>query len=153
MKVRWNKESLRLRITPGELQMIMDGKRVDERFELSGGPWMGGGNRVRGGRNRVGVGWECIGIETCLQADCRRLAAEDAEGVYFRREGSAPLRYFIEKDFPCAHPRVADAMEPPGDTFHPPADFESRKAAGDEARELPLVTRSKSDLFRLGTPR
>ena len=69
------------------------------------------------------------------QADGRRLAAGDAEGVYFRREGSSLLRYFIEKDFPCAHPRVADVMEPPGDTFNPPADFESRKAAGDEPRE------------------
>lgn len=112
----------------------MDGKRVDERFEPPGGP--GWEAAIVSGADATELVWVGNALELKLsRADCRRLAAEDAEGVYFRREGSAPLRYFIEKDFPCAHPRVADVMEPPGDTFHPPADFESRKAAGVETRE------------------
>lgn len=131
MKVRWTKESLRLRITPSELQLILDGKPVGERFELSGGP--GWEPAIVPGTDATELAWVGNVMQLNLsQADCQRLAAGDAEGVYFRREGSAPLRYFVEKDFPCAHPRVADAMETPGDTFNPPADFESRKA--DETR-------------------
>jgi|ERR1700730_9125287 hypothetical protein len=131
MKVRWTKESLRLRITPSELQMILDGKPVGERLELSGGP--GWEAAIVSGANATELAWVGNVMQLNLsQADCQRLAARDAEGIYFRREGSASLRYFVEKDFPCAHPRVADAMETPADTFDPPADFESRKAGGDE---------------------
>jgi hypothetical protein len=38
MKVRWTRDHLRLRITPRELEMILEGKPVIERFQLSGGP-------------------------------------------------------------------------------------------------------------------
>jgi hypothetical protein len=41
-------------------------------------------------------------------------------------------RYFVEKDFPCAHPRTGDAMEKPSETFKPPAGFEARKVAESE---------------------
>ena len=58
-------------------------------------------------------------------ADRARLAAPDAEGVYFQSPGG--LRYVIEKDFPCVHPRGAEAREPVTETFQPPPDFERRK--------------------------
>jgi hypothetical protein len=48
--------------------------------------------------------------------------------VYFQTADSAPFRYFIEKDFPCVHPRAAEALEPRTETFPPPPDFEARKA-------------------------
>ena len=38
MKVRWTRDHLRLRITPSELEMILQGKPVTERFQFSGGP-------------------------------------------------------------------------------------------------------------------
>ena len=38
------------------------------------------------------------------------------------------FRYFIEKDFPCAHPRPAEAMEAPSECFAVPVGFAGRKA-------------------------
>jgi hypothetical protein len=61
------------------------------------------------------------------EADRQKLSAPENEGVYFQSEGEPSLRYFIEKDFPCAHPRAADALEPATETFAPPAGFEERK--------------------------
>jgi hypothetical protein len=59
--------------------------------------------------------------------DRERLAAPDAEGVYFSAEANgAALRYFIEKDFPCAHPRPPAAREPDTETFAPPEGFKER---------------------------
>jgi hypothetical protein len=114
--------------------MILDGKPVSERFELS--REAGWEAAIVPGPNAAELAWVGNIMQLNLsQADCQRLAAGDAKGIYFRREGSAPLRYFVEKDFPCAHPRVADAMETPGGTFDPPADFKCRKAAGDETRD------------------
>ena len=46
------------------------------------------------------------------------------EGVYFSQ---GELRYYIEKDFPCAHPRVGEAEEIEAPTFVAPHDFEARK--------------------------
>jgi len=37
------------------------------------------------------------------------------------------IRYFIEKDFPCIHPRAADALEGPSETFAPPPGFVSKE--------------------------
>lgn len=62
---------------------------------------------------------------TLSPADRNRLAAPDAEGIYF--QSPTGLRYVIEKDFPCAHPRGSEAQEPITETFHPPQDFERRK--------------------------
>ena len=59
--------------------------------------------------------------------DRARLTSPDCEGVYFQTEGTPTLRYFIEKDFPCAHPRAADALEPETETFMAPVDFAARK--------------------------
>jgi hypothetical protein len=43
----------------------------------------------------------------------------------YLREGE--LRFYIEKDFPCAHPRAGEAEEAPTPTFTPPPGFEARK--------------------------
>src|SRR5258708_38004847 len=127
MKVRWTKVSLRLRITPGELEALEAGKPVVERLQFGEGSgweiaivpsdattdlfWVGGTAQI-----------------TLSLADCCRLSSPEVEGIYFRRTIEPSIRYFIEKDFPCAHQRVADAMEPISETFVPPTDFEARKA-------------------------
>ena len=91
-----------------------------------------------------GVGWRAvieIGPATMLRAagadvrlalspaDLARLSAPDAEGVYFTADGDKPLRYFVEKDFPCAHPGAKEAKEPPTETFAPPPGFKERHTA------------------------
>lgn len=123
MKVRWNRDSVRLRITPTEFTMITRGEEVSEELCFPGGTvW------------RVVV---CAGVQTALASaesaahihlsadDQGRLAAPDAEGVYFQADGG--LRYYIEKDFPCVHARAAESLEPATETFVPPQGFEERK--------------------------
>ena len=58
--------------------------------------------------------------------DRQRLAAPETEGVYFQMTDG--LRFYVEKDFPCIHPRAAETLEPPTETFAAPPDFEQRKA-------------------------
>jgi hypothetical protein len=52
----------------------------------------------------------------------------DAEGVYFTTGGREGMRFFIEKDFPCAHPHSADACEPESERFAPTAAYLARKS-------------------------
>jgi hypothetical protein len=126
MKVRWNRSSVRLRLTPSELASLLRGETVTETLELPGGAsWS------------VQLASEAV---TCLTSignsarlhlspeDRQRLAAPDAEGVYFQIEDG--LRYWVEKDFPCAHPRAAEASEPTTETFDAPDGFEQRKNEG-----------------------
>jgi len=63
------------------------------------------------------------------RADADRLKAPASEGVYFETAGPERFRYYIEKDFPCAHPRAAEAAEPATETFAPPPGFNERKRA------------------------
>jgi hypothetical protein len=120
MKVRWKHDSLRLRITPTELEDLLGGEQIRERLDLSDG-----------------LVWEVVifpnAQETSLRnfgpvvhlllsrEDQKKLAYPEVQGVYFtiNRSGSGLIRYFIEKDFPCIHPRAADALEGPSETFAP----------------------------------
>lgn len=123
MKVRWTESSLRLRITPAELDCILRGERVGEALRVPDGPrWQ---VAVVAGKPTALASEGGIVLVTLSPDDRARLAALDAEGVYFQSpEG---LRYVVEKDFPCAHPRGSEAQEPITETFQPPLDFERRK--------------------------
>lgn len=119
MKVRWRESSLRLRITPGELAELLAGELVREAALFPGG-------------------WSatlCAGAESALQAHERgalvltlspaslaELAQLETEGVYFRAES---FSFFVEKDFPCVHPRPDVAPES-SETFAPPPGFAER---------------------------
>lgn len=119
MKIRWTENSVRLRIAPEELQALQEGRTVIEEFSFPGGQW------------RLAL---CPAAATALAgeggelrfslsaADCGKLAAPDVEGVYFQQSEPA-LRYCVEKDFPCAHPRANESGETPGATFAPPPGF------------------------------
>ncbi len=129
MKVRWTPESLRLRITPPELEALNRSTPVHTALALPGGlSWRvallpaAGPTRLDSdaGEVRFHLG----------HSDRERLAQPDAEGVYFRTEGEPSLRFFVEKDFPCAHPRLVDALEAQPETFAPTAECEARKAVG-----------------------
>lgn len=123
MKIRWTENSLRLRITPTELAELQSARRVATRLEYPGGSW------------HVAIQPEgeitslCgSGPTVCLflgRRDINALSTPEAEGVYFTEGG---FRYFIEKDFPCIHPRPAEAMETPTECFAAPLGFEDRKA-------------------------
>ncbi len=126
MKVRWTSESLRLRITPPELDALELGEPVRAALTVPGG-----------------AAWRVVLLLTdgptgltsdkgevrffLSSADGERLAQPDTEGVYFKTETEPPLRFFVEKDFPCAHPRLVDALEAQAETFTPTPEFEARK--------------------------
>jgi hypothetical protein len=123
VKIRWTAGGVRLRITPTELQSIVSGETVAEALPLTG--WA-----VRVVPTERETSLDAAGPSLTLalsRADAARLAEPDREGVYFHRAGDSPLRYFIEKDFPCVHPHAAEALEPPTETFAEPADFRARK--------------------------
>jgi hypothetical protein len=127
MKIRWTRDSVRLRITPTEFAVLQSGKNILE----SVGPPGGAGWRaaIVPSAGDTSLDFEAGGLHLALGTeDCRRLAEPDREGVYFQSNEDGGLRFFIEKDFPCAHPRAADALEPPTETFTPPPGFEERKS-------------------------
>lgn len=130
MKVRWTENSLRLRITPTELEALRRGDALQTTLRLPGGGWTAIVAPVAGGETFL-----CAeGCELRLRlaaSDVARLAAPDAEGVYFHIETDAGrFRYFVEKDFPCAHPRTGDVAEPVTEAFTPPEGFAERKGVG-----------------------
>jgi hypothetical protein len=126
MKVRWNRSSVRLRLTPSELASLLDGETITETLDLPGGASWSVALAVADATELVSEG-NTARLQLSPK-DRQRLAAPDAEGVYFQIENG--LRYWVEKDFPCAHPRAAEAAEPVTETFTPPEGFEERKNEG-----------------------
>lgn len=137
MKVRWTEASLRLRLTPSELTRVEHRLPVETALALA----PDGGWRValvvadgpttltqEGNSLRIALG----------PVDLARLLAPDAEGVYFHADRADGIRFYIEKDFPCAHPRGAEALEPSTETFRPPHDFEERKTGVGAGTNEPL---------------
>jgi hypothetical protein len=125
MKVRWTSESVRFRITPGELGRLRAGESVSTRLRVPGGSWEATVTPGGGPTALRGAGPGALTLHLAV-SDLERLRDPDAEGVYFRPPGGeAPVRYFIEKDFPCAHPRPAEARED-AETFDPPPGFAER---------------------------
>jgi hypothetical protein len=128
MKIRWKQDSLRLRITPTELKDLLGGEQICERLDLSAGPvWEVGifpNSEETSIRNFGPV------IHLLLsREDQKKLAYPEVQGVYFTtsRSGCGLIRYFIEKDFPCIHPRAADALEDHSETFAPPPGFAAKE--------------------------
>lgn len=127
MKVRWTRGGVRLRITPSELDALMQDQSVSEELALPGAHWRA---VITPGDAPTELTLEDGELHCHLSAaDRDRLAAPDAEGIYFQIDNGQTdggIRYFIEKDFPCAHPRPPEAQEPPSETFSPPPGFAER---------------------------
>nr|MDQ2687451.1 hypothetical protein [Armatimonadota bacterium] len=116
----------RFRISPTELEGLERDESVTETLSPPGvGCWSA--TLCAGAQTSIAIDGSVLRL-SLADADRVRLAAPDAEGVYFHTEGETPMRYYVEKDFPCAHLRAAEAQEPAGETFAPPDDFEARKA-------------------------
>jgi len=131
MKIRWMRNSVRLRITPAELKSLQQNQPVCEEFRIGAGAGAVAGAwsaEVRPGASETNLTLENGKLSIQLSAaDCARLSEPQNEGVYFQHNTQPELSYFIEKDFPCAHPRADEAREAPSETFTPPPNFEERK--------------------------
>lgn len=119
MKVRWRADSLRLRVSPSELEALQAGEPVTETAAFPGGWTM---TLRRGDRTRMFAEQPGALSLVLSEAALTELCLPEAEGVYFS-EGS--YRFFVEKDFPCAHPRPSAAQES-SETFAPPPGFAER---------------------------
>ena len=111
-----------MRITPSELAALAAGQSVDEQLSVEGG-W----KAVLGPATETSLTVE--GPNLCVslcKADIERLASPENEGVYFQ-DSASRLHYFVEKDFPCAHPRAAEGPESAAETFEAPTGFKTRK--------------------------
>ncbi len=107
MKVRWTEESVRFRITPTELETLRRGAAARSRLPIPGG-WAAGIYPDQSATCLIAASEELRVLLT--RADLTRLCQTESEGVYFQQTESG-LRYYIEKDFPCEHPRPAEAGE------------------------------------------
>lgn len=114
-----------MRITPTEMQELANGKTVTEVLSLVGGAhWCA---VIKPGANETSLALEHGDLQIRLSNDdLQQLLEPEREGVYFQAPNQ-PVRYYIEKDFPCAHPRAGEAMEPETETFQAPLGFEERK--------------------------
>lgn len=117
-------DSLRLRITPGELADLANGRPVAVRLTFpDGGEWL---VRLATNGERLEVASTAGGVAVRMsQGDLERLLAPDSEGIYSHNQG---FRLMVEKDFPCAHPHAEEAMEPETERFDPTPAFLDRKA-------------------------
>jgi len=119
MKVRWRESSLRLRITPGELAALLAGEPVSEAALFPGG-WKA--TLCAGSASGLQAQGAGELVLTLSPASLAELSQPEAEGVYFSAES---FSFFVEKDFPCAHPRPHEAQES-SETFAPPLGFAER---------------------------
>ncbi len=130
MKVRWNESSLRLRITPSELAALGKGEEIGQCLRvMESFAWA---VTVRPSAPRTALTAEGEGVVITLTAgDLEALTKPDAEGVYFGADAPGRPRYYIEKDFPCTHPRSGEAAEMEAETFHGPAAAVEFEINGD----------------------
>jgi len=128
MKVRWTSGSLRLRITPGELDAVRRGDPLRQRLDGPGGGWTVAVD-PRGAS--FDVRWDGATATVELAAtDIARLADPGCEGVYSQSPG---MRLIVEKDYPCAHPHAPGAQEPHTERFTPTDEYRARKAGPPDA--------------------
>lgn len=131
MKIRWNRNSIRLRITPSEFEAIMHGEAVHEGIAFPGMQFWN--VTLRPAEAETTIASDQRGVYISLsEADRTKLADPETEGVYFEMTEPAALRYYVEKDFPCVHKPAPEAGECITETFIPPSGFEARKLAPTE---------------------
>lgn len=131
MKVRWNRESLRLRITPSEFAAITNGEAVHEGIAFPGMQFWNVTLRPSDAETMLASDGQSIYF-SLSETDRAKLADPEAEGVYFQMDQPMMLRYYIEKDFPCVHKPAPESGEGTRETFVPPSGFEARKLASTE---------------------
>jgi len=129
MKVRWTSDSIRVRITPSELSTIKQGQGdfITDSLIVNGLPFWSTTVLSHSGRTTLVFEKDNATVLIRLSPqDTKELCRPDTEGIYLQ-DAATDIRYYIEKDFPCAHPRAIEALEPSTETFEPPAGFMERK--------------------------
>lgn len=119
MKIRWTTNSVRFRITPTELARLECGEAVEAALALPGGGGWAATICPKAERTTIGMAGGQLRLHLST-ADGVRLGSPSEEGVYFHTGTDPRLCYFVEKDFPCAHPRALDALEVSTETFERP---------------------------------
>ena len=98
MKIRFTNSSLRVRITPNELEQIKNRAPLELAFGIPNG-WKFVLEAAEQTKLETRDGIVAFGLSN---ADALLLAETTREGVYFEADD---IRFFVEKDFPCEHPR------------------------------------------------
>jgi hypothetical protein len=131
VKIRWNRDSIRLRITPTEFAAITNGDTVHEGIAFPGMQFWN--VTLRPSDAETMIASDQHGVYFSLsEADRASLADPEAEGVYFEITQPTILRYYVEKDFPCVHKPAPESGEGTSETFTPPSGFEARKLTPTE---------------------
>ena len=130
---------MRLRITPSELEVLQRNEIVRERLCFAGNE-TGWSAAILPGVAETSAQLVAGSLLVRLSSlDRAQLSDPANEGVYFQVDSNEPIdsndsnehsllvRYYIEKDFPCVHPRAMEALEPQTETFEAPEDFAERK--------------------------
>jgi hypothetical protein len=127
MKVRWITGSVRFRITPSELEALQRGDIARVELRVPGGKWAA---EIAPSTGITSITFDGGALVLSLSTiDVQFLCRDDTEGVYFQTDLEPSLRYFIEKDFPCIHPRSEG--EPESETFAAPAGLAGRHIRGN----------------------
>lgn len=134
MKIRWNRDSIRLRITPSEFASITKGEAVHEGIAFPGMQFWNVTLRPSDSETMLASDGQNVYF-SLSETDRAKLADPETEGVYFQIDQPAVLRYYIEKDFPCVHKPAPELGEGICGTFVPPSGFEARKLALTEINE------------------
>lgn len=125
MKIRWTTDSIRVRITPPELATLELGGTIQESLNVNGRAFWTIEVAQSSGRTSLSFEDGSVGIRLG-RLDMDALTDPQSEGVYLQ-DAPTDIRYYIEKDFPCAHPRAIESSEPVTETFAPPPGFLERK--------------------------
>ncbi len=105
------------------MEQLQRGEKIETILGFGEGQWSA--RIVPGSGRRIAF----LGGGLTLELSAENLAAladSANEGIYFH-QAQMPYRYFVEKDYPCIHPRGGETLEPVTEAFAPPDGFEARK--------------------------
>jgi ribonuclease inhibitor len=137
VKIRFTTSSLRVRITPNELEQIKNRESLELTFGIAGG-WK---FRLEADEQTKLETRDGIVIFELSGADAMLLLEPTREGVYFESDS---VRFFIEKDFPCEHPRSnLEEITPTFERTH--AGIEIDVGTVETTRALHVLLRERLD--------
>lgn len=114
MNVRLTEHSIRFRITPSELQRLVEGGALACCLMVRGGGWSA---EIRPASGKPRLVWFDRGPVLMLgPEEIATLESYDTEGVSL---DLAERRVSVEKDFPRAHPHPPDTWEPEPERLAP----------------------------------
>jgi ribonuclease inhibitor len=138
VKIRFTSSSLRVRITPNELERIKNREKLELSFGILGG-WKFALEPDEQTKLETRDG---VVVFDLSATDAEILAEPTREGLYFESEG---VRFFVEKDFPCEHPRTNLEEEATGTFARTHAGIEIDVGEVETTRALHVLLRERLD--------